>query len=243
MSLKAIQDQYITLYRKITIIEAVQLFLAECFGTAILVLIGCLGCVEGITHGVFPILHKALSFGLAVLGAIQCFGHVSGAHINPCLSLSAVILGFLPLNLLPLYIVAQVIGAVIGFGCLKPFTASQYIKGNNDTIGVCSPFINSEISVLQGFYVELLASFILVLFTCGVWDPRNENKGDSVAMKFGLFVAVLASVFSPYTGTQINPARSFGPALWNGDWQHHWVNIIYCFQTCILNGEAYVFKN
>ncbi|KAH1024485.1 hypothetical protein HUJ05_003960 [Dendroctonus ponderosae] len=89
--------------------------------------------------------------------------------------------------------------------------------------GVCSPGINPGITPLQGFLVEFLATLILALVCCGVWDQRNSDKHDSVAIRFGLAIAVLALAAGPYTGANMNPARSFAPALFNGDWKDHWV--------------------
>lgn len=60
----------------------------------------------------------------------------------------------------------------------------------------------------------------------GVWDKRNKNKHDSVPIRFGLTIAGLAMCGGHYTGASMNPARSFGPALINWDWQQHWVNKI-----------------
>lgn len=62
-----------------------------------------------------------------------------------------------------------------------------------------------------------------MLVVCSVWDARNEKNSDSVSIKFGLTVAVLATAVGPYTGCSMNPARSFAPALWNNQWSHHWV--------------------
>lgn len=106
--------------------------------------------------------------------------------------------------------------------------------------GVCSPGLHRDVSPGQGLLVEFLATLILALVCCGVWDHRNSDKHDSVAIRFGLAIAVLAMAAvsnqrcsitqiillhfqGPYTGANMNPARSFAPALYNGDWDNHWV--------------------
>lgn len=62
-----------------------------------------------------------------------------------------------------------------------------------------------------------------MLFICGCLDPRNANKSDSTAIKFGLTLSTLGMAVGPYTGCSLNPARSFGPALWHNDWREQWV--------------------
>lgn len=83
--------------------------------------------------------------------------------------------------------------------------------------------VHTEISAVQGLLIEGIATAVLILVVCAVWDVRNEKNSDSVPIRFGLTVAVLATAFGPYTGCSMNPARSFAPALWNNQWSHHWV--------------------
>lgn len=207
--------------------DRVVLCAAEVVGTAILVFLGCMGCVTGIAGGSIPHLQISFTFGLAVLVAIQVVGHVSGAHINPIVTIAAATLGNIPLIQVPIYFVGQFFGALVGYGLLKISTPANFlpIRSANDTrnVGVCSPGFGPDVSVLQGFLVEFLATLILALVCCGVWDSRNNNKHDSIPIRFGMTVAVLAMAAGPYTGANMNPVRSFAPALFNGDWNDHWV--------------------
>nr|QBL97994.1 aquaporin 4 [Dendroctonus armandi] len=215
-----------------TTMDRIVLFMSEVFATAILVFLGCMGCVKDIAGGFIPHEQISLTFGLAVMVSVQVFGHVSGSHINPIVTVAAATLGNIPLIQVPIYFLGQMAGAVVGFGLLKVVTPAKFM-GNvisetiNGTLvksaGVCSPGINPGITPLQGFLVEFLATLILALVCCGVWDQRNSDKHDSVAIRFGLAIAVLALAAGPYTGANMNPARSFAPALFNGDWKDHWV--------------------
>lgn len=101
-------------------------------------------------------------------------------------------------------------------------TASANIQ-TDQTHLFCVTDLHADISAIQGLIVEGLATAILVMVVASVWDARNEKNSDSVPIKFGLTVAVLATTVGPYTGCSMNPARSFAPALWNNQWKHHWV--------------------
>jgi len=87
----------------------------------------------------------------------------------------------------------------------------------------CVTDLHANISAIQGLVLEGTATFVLMLVACAVWDARNEKNTDSVPIKFGFTVALLANTVGPYTGCSMNPARSFAPALWNSQWRHHWI--------------------
>ncbi|XP_031829541.1 aquaporin AQPcic-like [Nomia melanderi] len=204
--------------------ETLMSAIAELVGTAILVFIGCTGCIGSL--GVLPsVLQLSLTFGLAVLIAIQCVGHISGAHINPCISVAAMILGTKSLPMTVVYIVSQCIGALVGYGLLRLITPVELVFATTPETAsnFCTTQVNDKLSTVQGFIAEALATGILVLFACGLWDHRNTKNSDSAPIRFGLCVAVLCIVFIPYTGCSLNPARTLGPAVWNGNWNKHWV--------------------
>lgn len=206
--------------------DRVVLFLSELAATAILVFLGCMGCVTAIRGNDTSHQQISLIFGLAVMVSVQVFGHISGSHINPVVTVAAATLGNISLIQIPIYFVGQFIGALLGFGLLLAVTPAgmiSHVNSANETIGICSPAINENILVSQGFLVEFMISFILALVCCGVWDAKNSDKHDSVAIRFGLTIAVLALAAGPYTGANMNPVRSFAPALFNGNWKNHWV--------------------
>lgn len=206
------------------IAKRIAFFISEFLGTFILLFLGCSGCVAGI-HST-PIPHEQISFtfGFAILVAVQVCGHISGAHINPAVTVAAVIFGNTPIILAPLYFVAQIIGALAGYGAVMLVTPSHYFEHDSAVgPGICSPGVNKQLNVFQGLAVEFIATGILILVCCAVWDRKNTDKHDSLTIRFGLTVAVLAMALGPYSGTNMNPARSFAPALLNGDWKDHWV--------------------
>lgn len=207
-----------------TIWDTVLVGLAEVIGTAILVFIGCMGCVGsmGVTP---PLMQVSMTFGLAVMIAIQCIGHISGAHINPSVTVAALILGKKSLPMAALYIIAQCLGALMGYGLLKAITPAHLLHGGSpdSAASFCMTDLHEGLNLIQGFLAEVLATAVLVLFACGIWDCRNERNTDSTSIRFGLCVSVLCFTFVPYTGCSLNPARTLGPAVWNGYWTNHWI--------------------
>ncbi|XP_076653116.1 aquaporin-like isoform X1 [Halictus rubicundus] len=197
---------------------------AEILGTAILVFVGCMGCVS--TLGVVPShLQIALTFGLVVMLVIQSLGHISHAHVNPAITVGSIVLGKKTVSEGLVYLLSQLIGSVVGYGMLKMVTPAVHLTsaGPDGANTFCVNLLHSDVSVIQGLLLEGLATGILMLVACAVWDSRNVKNTDSVPIRFGLTVSALALAFGPYTGCSMNPARSFAPALWNNYWSHHWV--------------------
>lgn len=106
-------------------------------------------------------------------------------------------------------------------------TPPNFVHGgdlkNATFVPFCVTDVNTKLSPAHGAAAEALATGILAFFACGSWDSRNAKNTDSLGIKFGLCVAVLCLAFIPHTGCSLNPARSFGPAIWNGHWNDHWV--------------------
>ncbi|XP_033337304.1 aquaporin AQPAe.a [Megalopta genalis] len=216
--------------------------LAEMVGTALLVFIGCTGCIGSL--GVSPsVLQLSLTFGIAVLIAIQCVGHISGAHINPSITIAAMILGTKSLPMTAVYILSQCIGSLVGYGFLRLITPAEMVYSTTpeSAASFCVTDVNANLTIIQGFGAEAFATGILVLFACGLWDHRNSANSDSVPIRFGLCVAVLCIVFIPYTGCSLNPARTLGPAVWNGYWRDHWLFWLGPFTGSVVASSMYRF--
>lgn len=208
-----------------SISDTMRTALAEFLGTAVLVFLGCMGCVGSL--GTEPrMFQMSLTFGLTVLIIIQSIGHISDAHINPAITIGAVVLGKKSLQTASVYFVAQCLGAIMGYGLLKVVTPQSLLYGSDgpDTAtSFCITAIHKDISLMQGFIAEVIATAILMFMNCGIWDIRNERNTDSVGIRVALAVTVLCMSVAPYTGCSMNPARSLGPAIWNNSWRDHWV--------------------
>ena len=163
----------------------------ELVGTMFLVLVGCGSCVswhlknENWENRDAPgVLQIALCFGLSVATMAWCLGEVSGCHINPAVSVALMVTGKVSVAKGIIYIIAQCVGAVAGAGILKGLTPAEV----QASLGATT--IDSSLTTLQGFGVELLITFVLVLTVFASSDSyRNDLKG-SAPLSIGLSVAV-----------------------------------------------------
>ncbi|XP_054451998.1 aquaporin-4-like [Anoplopoma fimbria] len=159
----------------------------------------------------------SLCFGLTTATMVQCFGHISGAHINPAVTAAMVMTRKLSLAKGIFYLLAQCVGAIVGAGILYGITPAS-VRGG---MGVTT--INSSISVGKALVVESFITFQLVFTVFATCDHnRNDLKGSS-ALAIGLSVCVGHLFAIPYTGASMNPARTFGPAMITWCWESHWV--------------------
>ncbi|KAM6989313.1 aquaporin-1-like [Tautogolabrus adspersus] len=189
--------------------------LAELLGMTIFVFIG-LSAAIGSKNNSNPDqeIKVALAFGLAVATLAQCIGHISGAHLNPAITLGMLASCHMSILRAIFYITAQMLGAVAGSAIvygIKPQTT--------DSLGVNK--LNG-ISPGQGFSVEFLLTLQLVLCVLAVIDKRRDVNGFA-PLAIGLSVGLGHLAGISYTGCGINPARSFGPAVINGSFEDHWL--------------------
>lgn len=194
--------------------------LAELIGTFWLVLGGCGAAVLAAGFPGFGIgfAGVALAFGLTVLTMAYAIGHISGAHLNPAVSIGLVVGGRFDARDLPAYIVAQVVGATLAAGVLylvasgnPDFSLAGGMASNG--YGEHSP---GGYTLQAGFLLEvvLTAGFLIVIL--GATDKRAPAGFAPIAIGLALTLIHLISI--PVTNTSVNPARSTGPALFVGDW-------------------------
>jgi aquaporin Z len=194
--------------------------MAECFGTFWLVFGGC---GSAVLAAAFPSLGigfvgVAFAFGLTVLTMAFAIGHVSGCHLNPAVSVGLVVAKRFPVKELVPYMVAQVVGAVLGSGVLyviasgKPgFSLAGGFASNG--YGDHSP---GGYSLLACLVAEIVLTAFFLLIILGATDERAPKGFAPMAIGLGLTLIHLISI--PVTNTSVNPARSTGPALFVGGW-------------------------
>ena len=185
-------------------------YLCEFLGTCILVLFGC--GVAVLTKG--ELVATSLTFGLTIIATAYVIGNVSGCHINPAVSFAMWIDKRISGKDLIGYVAAQVIGAIIGSALLVILINSTGY-GDFRTLGLGANGYGastaSGITMLGALIVEIILTFVFVLAVLGV---TKEKKNSSVApIVIGLTLTLVHLLGIKFTGTSVNPARSFAPAL------------------------------
>ena len=189
-------------------------------GTMVLVLMGCgsavfAGNAAGTVGAGVGTLGVALAFGLAVVAMAYTIGGISGCHINPAITLGVYLSGRMSGKDAGMYMLFQVIGAVIGSAILFALVSSGAHEGPTATGS------NSfkEGMGLQAFIAEAVFTFIFVLVVLGTTDPK-KGAGNFAGLAIGLSLVLIHIVCIPVTGTSENPARRIAPALIDGGTAH-----------------------
>lgn len=188
-------------------------FIAEFIGTLTLVVLGCgtamlVGCNAAAGCGY---LLTALAFGLVIVGMAYCVGNISGCHINPAVSLGVLMSKGMSVKDFIGYVVAQCAGALAGAGLLAAIFGLGNVTdmtggfGSNDLAGVNG-------SVVAGLLVEVVLTFIFVMVILGV-TSKKAGHGSFGGVVIGFTLVLVHILGIGLTGTSVNPARSFGPAV------------------------------
>jgi aquaporin Z len=189
---------------------------AEILGTFALVFAGTGAIIiDQASNGAITHVGVALTFGLIVLAMIYTLGDISGAHLNP-----AVTLGFWAAHRMPgrevtPYIFSQIIGAILASGLLR------FLFPENKLLGATLP-AGSEI---QSFIFEIVLTFFLMLTILNVSTGAKE-KGITAGIAVGSVIALEAMFAGPICGASMNPARSLAPALVAGHFEHLWIYLV-----------------
>ncbi|MGQ3686129.1 MAG: MIP/aquaporin family protein [Candidatus Loosdrechtia sp.] len=201
--------------------NALRKYSAEFLGTFTLVFIAA-GAVcadyylRKTTGQGFGIIGTSLAFGLATASVIYAISHISGAHINPAITIAHWITQRINPNTAIKYILSQLLGASLaGFTLKMLFPEALY------TIYLGSSSLGDEVSTHQGIIMEFIISFLLALTIYGTLDKRAYNGFAGLAI--GLVVLFGALVGGPISGGIMNPARAFGPAIASGQFTHHYI--------------------
>ena len=186
--------------------------IAEFIGTCTLVLLGCgtamlVGCDAAAGGGY---ILTALAFGLVIVGMAYCVGNISGCHINPAVSLGVLMTGGMKVKDFVGYVIAQCLGALAGAGLLALIFKLGGVADKTGGLGT-NGLAGVNGSVPAGLIVEILLTFIFVLTILGV-TSKKENTAVT-GLVIGLTLTLVHILGIPFTGTSVNPARSFGPAL------------------------------
>ncbi|MFI5626594.1 MIP/aquaporin family protein [Nocardioides sp. NPDC051685] len=203
----------------------IQKLAAEVIGTFILVFIGCgsvVAIVTGASHAGqltwgLDVAAVGLAFGIAVVIGAYTFGRISGGHFNPAVTLGVATAGRISWKDAGAYIGAQFVGATIGAIVLFVIAISSgYNSWNDGGLGANGFGDGAGTGIVGAILVELVLTFIFVFVILGVTDVRAGTNAAVAPLAIGLALAAIHFVGIPLTGTSVNPARSFGPALFSG---------------------------
>jgi aquaporin Z len=216
-------------------------FIAEFIGTFWLVLGGC---GSAVLAAAFPgvgigLLGVSLAFGLTVLTIAYSLGHISGAHLNPAVTIGLWIGGRFGFNQVLPYIVAQILGAITAAGVLYIITT-----GNGSAIGGFAAngygeHSPGQYSLLAAIVTEFVMTFMFLIIILGATDERAPKGFAGITIGLALTLIHLISI--PVTNTSVNPARSISQALFVGDWAllQLWVFIIIPIAGAAVAGVVY----
>lgn len=188
------------------------------FGTMVLVLMGCgvavslnctSNCAEVANAG--TVIGTALAFGLSVVAMAYAIGGVSGCHINPAITLGALLSGRIGGKDAAMYIIFQCIGAFIGSALLYLLTSN--VEG---LAGTGANDLQAGVSVMGGLLAEIIFTCIFVLVVLGATSKTNGATNNFAGLAIGLALVLVHLACIRYTGTSVNTARSLAPAVFQG---------------------------
>jgi glycerol uptake facilitator protein len=216
-------------------------FLAEIIGTMILIIFGggvvanvVLGKTKGNSSGWIVI---TAGWGLGVAMAVYGVGPISGAHINPAVTISLAAIGKFPWSQVPAYVLAQMIGGFLG-GIVVYQTYLAHRKETENPVLKLAVFstIPEIRNTLANVLTEVIGTFVLIWGVLWIGDPRNNVTGGLAPLAVGFLVWAIGLSLGGPTGYAINPARDLGPRIahfllpipgkGDSDWKYAWIPVI-----------------
>ena len=190
-----------------------QKYLAEFIGTFALVFCGTGAIViDQHTNGAVSHLGIAMTFGLIVSAMIFALGDVSGAHLNPAVTISFALAKRFPVAQIVPYFISQILGALLASVLLK------FLFPFNQDLGATIP----QGSAMQSFILEIVLTMILVMVIFNV-SSGSKEKGTTAAIAIGSVVGLEAMFAGPISGASMNPFRSLAPAMVSSNMEHIWI--------------------
>jgi aquaporin Z len=191
-------------------------YIAEAIGTFGLVFCGTGAIViNEFTGGAVTHVGVAVTFGLIVMGMIYAFGDISGAHLNPAVTIAFAYAKKFPWREVPAYCISQIAGAFLASGILL------FLFPENELLGTTLP----QIDVMKVFVLEVILTFFLMLVIINV-STGSKEIGVIAGIAIGGIVLLEAMFAGPITGASMNPARSISPAIVSGHLEHLWLYIV-----------------
>ena len=188
-------------------------YLAELIGTFALVFCGTASImINEVSGGTIGHMGIAFTFGFIVTAMIYSIGEISGAHINPAVTIAFAVAGTFPTKQILPYVIAQIIGALLASGILRLLFPEASTMGETLPSG----------SVWQSFVLEIILTFFLMFVIINVATGSKE-VGIMASLAIGITVLLEAMFAGPISGASMNPARSLAPALVALNFTHLWI--------------------
>ena len=203
-------------------------YVAEFIGTFVLVLFAC-GVAGQICDGSTPgLIGTALAFGLVIVAMAYSIGNISGCHINPAVSIAMLVNKKITLKEFCGYVIAQYCGATAGAALLYAIVGDSAKLGANG-LYQDNPWLS--------FIIEVILTFVFVIAILGV-TSKAEN-GNVAGLVIGGALVLVHLLGISFTGTSVNPARTFGPAIFSGSLNIYWVFLLAPLAGGILAALVY----
>ncbi|XP_069460593.1 aquaporin-4-like [Ambystoma mexicanum] len=181
-----------------------------------------------------PLLQGALAAGFSAVGLIHCFGGISGAQVNPAITMAFLCTRKLDLLHAVAYMLAQCLGATLASGmfyfAVPLATSTQFVTK-----------VSSDGNAGQALGLEVFSTFQLAFTIFAVEDHQRREMAETGPLAIGFSLTAGALAAGKFSGGSMNPARSVGPALITGIWEHHWVYWIGPMLGAVLAGVSYEF--
>lgn len=189
-------------------------YVAEVLGTFLLVFLGTASVVTGGLGGALPVgqIGIGLSFGIGVIAAAYAIGPISGAHLNPAVTLGVYLAGRMPAKDVIPYFIAQIVGGILASLALWIMVSGQ--TGGHTTGFAANGWDPQFYGTWSAFITEVIATFVFVTVILGVTSANHTTV--LAGLVIGLTLAAIHFAVIPVTGTSVNPARSIGPAIFTG---------------------------
>ncbi|XP_027152441.1 probable aquaporin NIP-type [Coffea eugenioides] len=211
------------------VVLIIQKVFAEAIGTYFLIFIGCGSVAVNKIYESITFPGVCIAWGLIVMVMVYAVGHISGAHFNPAVTIAFAIFRHFPYKQVPLYIVAQLLGAILASGtlCLIFDVKAQAFFGTVPTG-----------SNVQSLVLEFVISFLLMFVISGV-ATDNRSIGELAGIAIGMTILINVLVAGPVSGASMNPARSIGPAIIMNEYKGLWIYIVGPLLGTIAGGFTY----
>lgn len=197
--------------------DTMKKYAAELLGTFTLVFGGSLAILAAVRAGNPILVPVALGFGLALLVGLYAFGEISGGHFNPAVSLAMFLSGRLDMSTMIGYWIAQLVGGIgAALAVLAAFTQDN-VAGTVTAVGPGS-------TAWDAFWLEMLLTAVFVAVI--LQSSRSERVRGTALLAIPLALVAIHLAAIPVSGSSVNPARSFGPALVGNEWGDFWVYIV-----------------